>query len=146
VPTEKARELVHRGVRRVFCLLVTQQRVVEWSREIDGWRTMHEKETIEDRCLVRPIEVAALLDVTAAEEAVAEGLVARGAPAIERVRAQGEASGRADALLALLAARGIAIDEARRGVVLACTELATLDRWIVRAAVATSAAEVFGER
>jgi hypothetical protein len=161
VPTEKARELVRRGVRRVFCILVKQRRMLEWSRETDGWRTMPDNAVIEDRCLLRPIPVRALLSTTEADEAVAEALVARGTPAIERVRAQGEASGRAqgeadgraqgeasgraNALLALLAARGIAIDDGRRSELIACSDLSTLDRWIARAAVATSAGEVFGK-
>jgi hypothetical protein len=55
VPTIKARELARRGVRRVFCVLVKQRRVLERSREIDGWRAMLETEVIENRCLVRPV-------------------------------------------------------------------------------------------
>src|SRR5207247_309929 len=35
VPTAKARKLIARGVRRVFCLLVEQRRVLEWSRKTD---------------------------------------------------------------------------------------------------------------
>jgi hypothetical protein len=54
--------------------LVEQNRVPEWSREIDGWATMPKGAVIEDRCLVRPIPVKALLDATSADEAVPRAL------------------------------------------------------------------------
>ncbi|NJL29947.1 MAG: Uma2 family endonuclease [Thermoanaerobaculia bacterium] len=59
IPTEKARELIRRGVRRVFCLIVpasehgttsressrrsTEPRMLEWSRETDGWSPCRSK-------------------------------------------------------------------------------------------------------
>ena len=39
----------------------------------------------------------------------------------------GEARGKAEAILAVLAARGIAVSETLRARILACTEVATLD-------------------
>ncbi|MBI4706230.1 MAG: hypothetical protein HY744_34470 [Deltaproteobacteria bacterium] len=96
---------------------------------------------------------------------MAEALVARGAPAIERTRAQSEAKGRAEgeakghadgeargrveakamAVLAVLTARGIELAQELRARVLDCFDSATLDRWLARAAVATSHEQVFGE-
>jgi predicted transposase/invertase (TIGR01784 family) len=55
-------------------------------------------------------------------------------------RAEGEARGKAAAVLAVLAARGIEVDEETRARIAACTDGATLDRWIVRAATTSSAA------
>ena len=79
-------------------------------------------------------------------------------PAIDRVRdqartegrtegraeglTQGEAVGEARAILTLLDARGIAVSEAVRARILACTDLATLDRWVRRAATARTASAV----
>ena len=57
--------------------------------------------------------------------------------------AKGEAKGKSDALLAVLAARKLAISSAQRERILACHDLAELDRWIVRAAVAKKTAEIF---
>ncbi|HEX2570633.1 MAG TPA: hypothetical protein VH877_13840 [Polyangia bacterium] len=61
-------------------------------------------------------------------------------------RAEGEAKGRAEgevrALLALLTARGIAVDPSTRDRILGCTDLEQLERWIVRAATAMSVHEV----
>ncbi|MBI3944323.1 MAG: Rpn family recombination-promoting nuclease/putative transposase [Armatimonadetes bacterium] len=53
-----------------------------------------------------------------------------------------EARGKAAAILMFLAARGIAVDAGTQAQVTACTDAATLDRWIARAAAASSAAEV----
>ena len=62
-----------------------------------------------------------------------------------RGEAKGEAKGRAAALLAVLGARGIEVSEELRVRILACTQLTMLEGWLVRAATARSAAEVFGE-
>jgi len=56
--------------------------------------------------------------------------------------AEGEAKGEAKAILAFLSARRIPVSAAIRKRVLACTDVATLDVWVRRAAVAKTAAEV----
>ena len=62
-----------------------------------------------------------------------------------RGRAEGEARGRAEALMTLLAARKIPIAAEVRARILACRDIPTLDRWIARAASATSVADVFAD-
>ncbi|WP_437946685.1 Uma2 family endonuclease [Sorangium sp. So ce296] len=112
VPTSKARRLIDRGVRRVFCILVKQHRVLEWSRETDGWRTLPKDAVIEDPCLVRPLPLQALLDAASSDDAVARALLQKRVPALEAALAEGEARGEA---------RGVALGEARgeaRGVTL----------------------------
>ena len=56
--------------------------------------------------------------------------------------AEGEARGKVAAILAFLAARGIAVRDAARAHIEACTDGATLDLWITRAATAASADDV----
>ncbi|HEU4537582.1 MAG TPA: Uma2 family endonuclease [Polyangiaceae bacterium] len=171
VPTKKARELVRRGVRRVFCLLVAKQSVLEWSRETDGWRPVGESERLEDRCLVRPLPVRALLDAAASDEAVVGALRARQVPAMvealadERRQgetkgraegkaegmaegevkgiAKGEAKGKAEAVLEVLEARGLSVTAAQRAKVLGCTDLARLAGWLRQAATAEATAALF---
>lgn len=60
-------------------------------------------------------------------------------------RVEGRAEGEAKALLALLAARGLTVDAAARKHILDCTDVERLERWIVRAATASSVGEVLGE-
>ena len=104
VPTEKARELTRRGVRRVFAIIVGDRQVLEWSREKDDWVELPADSSIEDRCLVRPMAVAALLDAAARDDAVALALLAKNNRVLLRAReesriaglAEGQAAGRAE--------------------------------------------------
>ena len=59
--------------------------------------------------------------------------------------AEGKAEGKAEAVLSVLKARGIAVDEAACEQILACTDSTTLDRWIARAATASSMEEVIAD-
>lgn len=58
-------------------------------------------------------------------------------------QAKGRVLGRADALLDLLDARGIAVAAEDRARVLGCTDEATLVRWFHRAVTAASVEAVF---
>jgi Putative restriction endonuclease len=93
VPTDKARKLVARGVRRVFCVLVKKGRLLEWSPAVDGWATVPATSSIHDRCLVRPLPVAALLDAARADDEVAEALLVKRPPAIRRALSESKAEG-----------------------------------------------------
>jgi hypothetical protein len=63
----------------------------------------------------------------------------------KRYVAQGEAIGRAHAILSVLGARGLAVSDQERQRILECSDLAVLEKWIVRAVTAKSAADVLGE-
>lgn len=56
--------------------------------------------------------------------------------------ARGEARGKAESVLAVLDARGVPVSDAMRARILECRDLATLDLWIQRAAVLSTAAAV----
>lgn len=68
---------------------------------------------------------------------------------IERIHdqgiAEGEAKGKAEAVLKLLDARGLAPTDEQRQQVTASTDPAQLDRWFDRAITARTAAEVFAD-
>ena len=59
---------------------------------------------------------------------------------------KGELKGKRDAIVALLKARGVSLSAEERALLDDCAERAKLDRWIIRAATAASASEVFGPR
>ena len=67
--------------------------------------------------------------------------------AFARVAAEGEARGeakaKAEAILKILAKRGVSITEAQRQRVLDCSDLATLDRWLDRALTSIAIDELF---
>ena len=62
-----------------------------------------------------------------------------------RAQNEGKAEGKADAILSVLSAREIAVTDEIRAQILACTDLATLDRWLRRAATLKTAAAVVRE-
>lgn len=102
--------------------------------------------------LANPVRAESLWDRDAAHEATLRNLLQRkGFASLEEVRREGREEGRElgrdagtrDALLAVLAARGLSLDAAREAEVRATRDAALLARWIQRAAVAMSVDEVF---
>jgi hypothetical protein len=146
VPTLKARKLIERGVRRMFAILVCKKRVLEWSRTTGGWQPLDSEVVLEDRCLVRPLPVRALLEAAASNESVVEALRAHKEPAMvaaladERRRGkaegearglhEGEARGLRTAIVTICEASGIALTAARRArlAAMGADELAALCR------------------
>jgi len=82
-----------------------------------------------DKYGLRSVPAAAIFDEKEAERVI-DGWV----------RARGEATGRAQAILGVLAARGLDVPEVVRARIAATTDLATLDRWLAIAATAPDAA------
>jgi hypothetical protein len=157
--SEKVPRMHRRGVRRIFAIFVKSQKICEWSPESQGsWQPLAPDSRIEDACLAIPLAVAALLDAAAADDAVIEALAAKGNPALRKreaaARSEGEAKGEAKgkaegraegiaaAILTVLEARGIAVSPAQRQEILHSADLDRLDRWLSRAALASSADEV----
>ncbi|MFG2652831.1 hypothetical protein [Streptomyces sp. NPDC048436] len=60
-------------------------------------------------------------------------------------KAEGEAEGKVQSLLLFLDARGIPVPDSALGRIKGCTDLDTLDRWLVRAVAVTDADELFAE-
>jgi predicted transposase/invertase (TIGR01784 family) len=58
---------------------------------------------------------------------------------------EGKAEGTAKAILSILQARGIPLSSVEQSAILACQDQATLDRWVPRALLASSAAELLAE-
>lgn len=90
---ERAEDLTSRGVRRVFAIFVKRREVCEWSRDDGGWVRLGPEAVIEDPCLQQPLAVSALLDASAADDAVARALRAKSNPVISEVRQEGRKEG-----------------------------------------------------
>jgi hypothetical protein len=155
--TEKAVGMHRRGVRRIFAVFIKSPRLCEWSPESQSWRPLDAGSSIEDRCLVKPLAVAALLDAALADNAVAEALIAKGNPTIMKreaaAKASGKAEGRAEgrvegvasSILAILEERGIAVSAAQQEKILHCSDFDRLNRWLRRAVLAASTDELTAE-
>ncbi|MET7338632.1 hypothetical protein [Nonomuraea sp. NPDC005650] len=61
----------------------------------------------------------------------------------EMLRAEGRAEGEAKSVLKVLEQRNIPVSDSVRERVLACTDLALLESWLVRSLKATTAEELF---
>jgi predicted transposase YdaD len=62
--------------------------------------------------------------------------------ALAEGKAEGKAEGQAKALLTILAQRGLKVTAEQRRCIVDCTELATLERWLGRALLVRSVAEL----
>ena len=82
---EKAEDLIRRGVRRVFAIFVKAGYVGEWSPAKHEFIRLRAQDMIDDRLLIRPIAVRALLDAGIAECEVARALLQKGNPEIKRI-------------------------------------------------------------
>jgi Uma2 family endonuclease len=149
----KAEKLARRGVRRVFAIDIERGRALEWSPALGTWSMLDATAQIEDPALAVPLPIAALLHAAKADDAVARALIARRNPEIEAVRAkdraegleEGIARGKAEAVVELLGARGLAVSAAERDRILGERDAARLARWMVRAIGCAAVAELFAE-
>jgi Uma2 family endonuclease len=139
----KAAKLARRGVRRVFAIDIKRSRALEWSAEAGAWRELDPAGHIADPALVVALPIAAVIHNAKADDAVARALLAKRNPVLVQDRAEARAESRAEAVIVLLTARGVAIDSATRARILAERDAQRLDRWIVRAASCTEVAELF---
>lgn len=118
VATRKARALAARGVRRVFALVLSKDKALEWdlgSSSPPGgrWRPMHRDEVIQDASLASPLPVGALLDVARADEAVLAALEARRPDLVARIEARARADATRDAILGLCTVLDIRLTKPR---------------------------------
>lgn len=157
----KAAKLVARGVRRVFAIDIERARALEWSSSLGTWSLLDTSSYIEDPALAAPLPIDALLNAAKADDAIARALILKRNPVIEADRAasnekaqnqgrvegrqEGLIRGRAEALLAMLAARGISFGRADREQILGEQDPDQLLTWITRAATCTDIAGLFGE-
>jgi hypothetical protein len=136
--SERAEDLVRRGVRRVFAIFVKKGEIGEWSAAKREWALLGPADAIADPLLARPLHPKELLDLAEARNAAARAMLAQGNPvlveAIDKGAAQGIAEG-IEAACDLLAieitperrARMRALDAAGLRALLA--HLRTLRRW-----------------
>lgn len=89
---DKAEDLTRRGVRRVFAIFVKAGYVAEWSPVKSEFIRL-QSGMLEDRLLIRPIAVQALLDAAIAECEVALALWKKGNPEIMRIVDEGHKKG-----------------------------------------------------
>lgn len=152
----KAVRMSLRGVRRIFAIMVREQEAYEWDAASGKLVRLQGEAITDPPTLVSPLPVALLLLIArgaagrvsprevqaAVKDFVAEALVAQGNPAIRRAEQRAEQRSRAQALLMILEARGVAVDDVSRRRILGCEDRDALQGWLVRAATATRVEDV----
>lgn len=153
---KKIAELLEAGTKYVWVVRMTGPRRVEVHEK--GRKVRLAKpgdDLVAPGVLKNPVPVVALYDPDAANQATLRNLLQRqGYEDLDAVRAEGaaqgkiegklegsregEIKGRRDALLAVLAARGLAVSEDHRARILQADDVRVLDRWLVQAATAAS--------
>jgi len=151
----KIAELIGHGTRLVWVARLTGPRRVEVYAAGQPMRVARPGEDLLAPGILRnPVPVDALFDRAAGDRATLRNLLQRcGYANLEAVRAEGRtegieegrADGLAQAVLNLLAGRGIPVDEDTRVRVGACRDPGQLDRWLLAAATAQRADGIFGD-
>jgi hypothetical protein len=112
--TEKAEDLILRGVRRVFAVFVKTGAVCEWSKTENKFVPMNQDGVIEDPLFVRPIAVKALFDYALSEDEVVHALNVKNNSAIVALKQHAEQHGHK---LGVDEGRKLGVDEGhKRGV------------------------------
>ena len=153
----KIDELLGAGTEFIWVVRLVGPRRVEVHRPDEPMRLAGPGETLEAPGILRhPVAVEALYDMEVANEVAFRNLLERhGYQSLDEVRDAGKNEGRVEGrvegeltalrtdLLAVLEARGLEPDETSLARVASSTDSATLRRWLVSAATAQSAADVF---
>jgi hypothetical protein len=137
---DKIQELLAAGTKHIWVVRLVGPRRVEIYEPGKAMRlALPGADLLAPGILQNPVPVLALFDREAAHEATLRNLLQRrGFNSLDDVRAEGEAKGRQDALLTLLGARKLAVSSEQRERIVAATDPATLQQWIVRGATAQS--------
>ncbi len=116
--TERAEDLVTRGVRRVVAIFVKKGEVHEWSRAEGAWTKLDLDSSLRDPTLAAPLPLRDLLVAAEADDAVARALLAKNNPVLVAATAESRQQGRRDGLVEGIEAAcdlgGIDLDEERR--------------------------------
>jgi Uma2 family endonuclease len=144
----KIRDLLDAGTRLVWVVRLLGPRRVEVYEAGRPAQTATEKDELTAPGILRnSVPVRALYDREAAHEATLRNLLQRrGFASIEALRDAGKVDGRveghAEAVVAVLEARGLVADDAQRARLLGCRDLSKLDRWLVAAITASTVDDV----
>jgi Uma2 family endonuclease len=139
---DKIADLLEAGTRWVWVVrLVGPRRVEVYTRDQPMQLVGPGEELRAPGVLQNPVQIEALFDRRTAHEVTLRNLLQRkGYADLDAVREEG----RANALLAVLSARGLEVSDDERARILACRDGAVLDAWIRRAATVDKLADVLG--
>lgn len=139
--TRRATLLAERGVRRIFAVWVKQRKgrivagpVKEWQPGQHAWKELAQAAKIEDPCLRLPLPVRALLDATAADEALTRAVLQSQHPLVQTFAQNHFQKGLCQSLITTCEALGIELSEERLAALSAMNadELIALQRDLIQ--------------
>jgi Uma2 family endonuclease len=141
----KVSELLAAGTRKVWVVRLSGPRRVEVHESGQEPRLVRPGEELTaPGILQNPVPVDALYDRQAAHAVTLRNLLQRqGYKDLDEVRGEGQLQGLRDAVLAVLQARGLTVDDAARSALAAIDDPVALHRLLTRAATAATVDEVF---
>lgn len=147
---EKIVDLLEAGTKFLWVVRLVGPRRVEIHEAGKAMRTAFPGDMLTaPGVLKNAVRVEALYDRDEAERATLTNLLQRRGfenleAALAKGREEGREEGRVQALLAVLAARGVGVPEEARAHILGCRAADQLDVWLRRAATATRLSDVLG--
>jgi hypothetical protein len=140
----KIRELFAAGTRHVWVVRLTGPRRVEVHQPGQGMRIANPGEQLTaPGILANAVPVEALYDREAADRVIFRNLLQReGYGSLEEIRAEGEAQTLRDAIVAVLAARGLEVDDELQTALAGAHDPEILKSALGQAAVAATPADV----
>jgi hypothetical protein len=140
----KIAEYFDAGTRWVWVVrLVGPQRVDVHSADAEMKTYTGTDELDAPGTLRNPVPVRALFDMAAGDRVTLRNLLQRaGYDDLEAVREEGEVRGTANAILTVLANRGVEVDAVSEARLKACGDAETLNRWLGRAVTADDVGDV----
>ena len=153
----KATKLASRGVRRVFAIDVERERALEWSADLGTWSVLDSESFIDDEVFDTPLPIKSLIRTACIDDDVARALLAKGNEVLEAHAAtreqrarqlglfEGKQLGLLEAVLNVVEARGLPVQEDQRARILIERDIERITRWLARAATATTIDDVLGD-
>ncbi len=141
----KIAELFAAGTKLVWVVRLVGPRRVEVYEPGEGMRLVRPGEDlVAPGILQNPVPVEALYDRKAAHEVTLRNLLQRrGYRDLDEVRTEGREEALRVAVLDVLKARGLTVDDATRATLAGCRDLKTLQLWLIRAATVQATLQIF---
>ena len=142
---DKIADLLAHGTQQVWVVRLVGPRRVEVHQAKQPLQVLGPGDHLTAPGLLRnPLPVEALYDRDASHRVMLRNLLQRaGYDSIEAIRAAGIEQGMAESILALLAGRGLTLNEAERTRLLSCQDREQLRRWLLAAARVDDPAQLF---
>jgi len=142
---DKLADMLAQGTKLIWVVRLLGPRRVEVHASGQSMRVLGSGDELTAPGILRnPVPVDAFYDRTVGQRITLRNLLQRfGYESLEAVRDEGQTAALVESILSLLQDRGLALDDAQMDRVQACTDQTRLKHWLLRAARASAASDLF---